>query len=174
MLMLKGKQISLRALEPDDIDVLYSWENNPENWLISETTKPFSRKVLLDFAENAHDIFADKQLRLIIEDNGLREPIGAVDLFDCDFIHQRAGVGILISHESRKKGSAAEALELLADYARNVLGFYLLSADVMATNEAGIKLFEKAGYVLAGRKRAWIKTPKGRVDLIIFQKFLNE
>lgn len=173
--MITGKQIALRALEPDDIDLLYSWENNPENWLISETTKPFSRKVLLDFAENARDIFADKQLRLIIEDNELQQPIGAVDLFACDFIHRRAGVGVLISQpENRKNGAATEALDLLAGYAKNVLGFHLLYADVMATNEAGIKLFEKAGYVLAGRRKEWMNTPEGREDLIIFQKMLND
>jgi diamine N-acetyltransferase len=35
--------VRLRALEPDDIDLLYDWENNMEIWHVSNTLEPFSK-----------------------------------------------------------------------------------------------------------------------------------
>ena len=36
MKYLQSDRICLRALEPEDLDLLYQWENNPEwwNWVI--------------------------------------------------------------------------------------------------------------------------------------------
>jgi len=36
------KNIKLRALEPEDLELLYQWENNDSYWLISNTVSPFS------------------------------------------------------------------------------------------------------------------------------------
>ena len=67
MLNLKGENIYLRALEPQDLDFLYHLENNPEIWEISGTTAPYSKHVLQLYLENAHkDIYEVKQLRLCI------------------------------------------------------------------------------------------------------------
>ena len=63
---MRGVKIFLRPLEPSDVDVLYSWENSTENWKISSTTTPFSRKILTDYVNSIQDIYSDKQLRLMI------------------------------------------------------------------------------------------------------------
>jgi diamine N-acetyltransferase len=64
---LKGHLISLRAVEPSDLELLYLWENNPLVWHLSNTTAPFSKHILKEYIENAkHDIYVTKQLRLII------------------------------------------------------------------------------------------------------------
>ena len=34
---LRGKKISLRALEPEDLEFLYAAENNEANWEVSNT-----------------------------------------------------------------------------------------------------------------------------------------
>ena len=39
---MKFKNIKLRALEPEDLELLYQWENNDSYWLISNTVSPFS------------------------------------------------------------------------------------------------------------------------------------
>ena len=67
---LIGENIYLRALEPLDIDVLFDWENDTDNWLVSNTQTPFSRFVLEQYIASAHsDIYTAKQLRLMICDN---------------------------------------------------------------------------------------------------------
>ena len=75
-------KIILRPLEPEDVDILYKWENNIELWELSNTRTPFSKYILNEYIKNStKDIFEIKQLRLIIE-NWERHPIGAIDLCD--------------------------------------------------------------------------------------------
>jgi len=100
---LANKTINLRAPEPEDLDLLYLWENNTEVWQISGTIVPFSRFVLKQYLENAgKDIFEMKQLRLIIQLNSNKRPIGAIDLFDFDPLHRRDGIGIVIADSSAR------------------------------------------------------------------------
>ena len=63
-----SRLITLRALEPSDIDLLFQWENDTEIWNVSNTITPFSRYTLEKYVENAHlDIYQVKQLRLMID-----------------------------------------------------------------------------------------------------------
>ena len=62
MLNLKGKNITLRALEPEDLEFLYEIENNQIFWEVSHTQTPFSKFILKQYLENAHlDIFEAKK-----------------------------------------------------------------------------------------------------------------
>ncbi len=140
MLSLKGKNIKLRALEPDDLGFLYELENNPDVWEISGTTTPYSKHVLKQYLDNAHrDIYDVKQLRLCI--CGVNENvIGLIDLFDFDPHHHRAGVGVLIAHQDdRGKGYAKEALETLKEYCFEVLGLHQLWCNISASNQASLQ-----------------------------------
>ncbi len=166
--------IRLRALEPEDLEMLYSWENDPSVWAISNTLAPFSRYTLEQYIlDSQRDIYETKQLRLIIETRD-GQAIGAVDLFDFDPFHQRAGVGILI-HEpaNRQKGYAIAALELIADYAEKVLGLHQVFANIGTNNTASIRLFEKAGFIHCGTKREWIRSAKSWIDELTFQKIFE-
>ena len=62
------KEIHLRALEPEDLDFLYEMENDESLWEVGNTNVPYSRQVLLDYiTTSSADIYADKQVRFIIE-----------------------------------------------------------------------------------------------------------
>ena len=171
--LLTHGNISLRPLEPEDIDLLYRWENDMEIWTVSNTQTPFSRYILIQYIkESTKDIYTTKQLRLIIQ-NEKQKAIGAVDLFDFEPYHLRAGVGILIHSENdRNKGYATNALEALSKYALDVLGLKQLYANISADNQRSIALFEKSGFKIAGTKKAWLKTRDGWKDEILFQKLL--
>ena len=167
---LEYGKVKLRPLEPEDLEVLYKWENDLSIWNVSNTLTPFSRFILKQYIQESHrDIFETKQLRLIIEDRkGI--VVGAVDLFDFDPYHQRAGIGILIhSSENRQKGLASDALKLIADYSVEILGLHQLYANITSDNKASIHLFEKAGFKRSGLKTDWIKTPNGWLDEFIYQ-----
>jgi diamine N-acetyltransferase len=76
--------ISLRAMEPEDLDLLYKIENDMEMWNISTANVPYSRYTLHDYiAQSAGDIFTDRQVRLIIEKDDTT-PVGLVDLVNFD------------------------------------------------------------------------------------------
>ena len=118
MNILENNTISLRAPELEDLDLLYIWENEPSIWQVSGTLTPFSRYVLKQYLENAgKDIYQVKQLRLMIQLKNNHRPIGAVDLFDFEPHHRRAGIGILIADPSdRRQGYARETLETITSY----------------------------------------------------------
>ena len=63
-------EVKLRAMEPEDLDLLYSIENDMVLWNVGTTNVPYSRYVLHDYIANSScDIYADRQLRLIIENS---------------------------------------------------------------------------------------------------------
>ena len=138
--------MTLRALEPEDLDLLYQIENNRELWQVGATNVPYSRYTLHDYiATSSDDIFADRQVRLIVE-NEQGEAVGIADLVHFDPQHQRAEVGIVILPAFRRKGYAAAAIQALCDYAirivvgPDVYGLPLLEEGTVsvfaATNEA--------------------------------------
>ncbi len=170
---LEYGKVKLRPLEPEDLEALYQWENDPSIWKVSNTLTPFSKFILRQYIQESHrDIFESKQLRLIITDTK-DKLVGAVDLFDFDPFHQRAGIGILInSPENRKKGFAGDALQLIATYAVEVLGLHQLYANITIDNIPSIKLFEKLGFEKTGTKKDWIKTSTGWLDECSYQRIL--
>ena len=90
---LKNNLVRLRALEPEDVDILYRWENDIDVWKVSNTIAPFSKYILRQFIENQkYDIYETKQLRLIIEALETQKPVGTIDLFDIGPYNLRAGV----------------------------------------------------------------------------------
>ncbi|MFC2112741.1 GNAT family N-acetyltransferase [Bacteroidota bacterium] len=175
MIPLIGKNIKLRAVEPSDLDVLFEWENDPENWTVSNTSAPFSRHVLQKYIETAQlDIYESRQLRLMIDrlDPTENEPetIGIIDLFDFDPQHLRAGVGILIARkEDRMKGLASEALSLLIEYGFGTLHLHQLFCNVTEDNLASIKLFEKHGFLRIGNKKDWIRSENEWINVLLLQ-----
>ncbi|HNY09447.1 MAG TPA: GNAT family N-acetyltransferase [Tenuifilaceae bacterium] len=173
--VLENNMVKLRAPEPDDVDLLYVWENNMEIWKVSNTITPFSRHLLKKYIETAHlDIWESKQLRLIIEakdQNALMNvPVGLIDLFDFDPYHLRAGIGILIANQQyRRRGYATEALKLLVRYCFGILQLNQIYCNISADNQVSLQLFKKQGFVEVGVKKSWLKTQSGWEDEVMLQ-----
>ncbi len=154
---LQGQHISLRALEPADLEVLYKWENNPAIWKVSNTLAPFSKFVLEQYLVNAHeDIFTAKQIRLLICDKE-NMPIGTIEVFDFDALNSRVGIGIMIEDNSQNKGYAHDALEVLIKYCFEILMLKQIYCNISASNERSVHLFKKLGFTEAGLKKSWNK-----------------
>ena len=83
-------RIRLRALEPEDLDLLYNIENDQSLWDVGNTNVPYSRYALHNYiAQTTGDIYQDGQVRLMIE-NEQSEVVGIADLVNFDARHQRA------------------------------------------------------------------------------------
>lgn len=168
--LLIGKKVKLRALEPEDEDILYIWENDSAVWHVSGTSSPFSRKVIREYVENSHfDIYTTKQLRLMIDTlEGV--PVGCIDLFDFDPQNLRAGIGILISNsQDRGQGYASEALKLVINYTFTALHIHQLHCVITETNEPSIKLFESNDFTECGIIKDWVKLNNKWVDVKFYQ-----
>lgn len=169
-MFLSSAHTYLRALEPTDLEFLYSLENDTSVWHIGNTLTPYSRHVLAQYLENATlDIYTAKQLRLVIC-NQAHNAVGAIDLFDFEPLHRRAGIGVVVMAQHRGNGHAAEALQLLLDYCQNTLQLHQVYCSVTSTNLASINLFQKADFEKVGIRKDWLQTTHGWQDVVEFQK----
>ena len=171
MITLKGTNIYLRALEPQDLEFVYAIENNESVWEVSNTQTPYSRFLIKQYLENAHqDIYEAKQLRLAICLNNSQEAIGLIDLFDFDPKNNRAGVGLVIADlASRNKGIGSEALELVINYSFQQLQLHQLYANIGTENLPSLSLFTTFGFEKIGVKKDWNFTNNSFHDEILLQ-----
>jgi diamine N-acetyltransferase len=172
--MLKGTMLYLRAVESSDATMLYLWENNVDHWRIANTEVPFSMHAIHNLIEQYASIRTSGQLRLIICLNESQLPIGAIDLYDINFRHGYATVGVLIAkQEDRNKGFAKEAFQLVINYAKEVLDLYNLQCFIQADNLASIHLFDGLKFEKVGVRKEWYKFKNSRIDEICYQLCLK-
>lgn len=170
--MIRGEKVYLRALEPDDLPLLYEWENNVDNWLVSNTSAPFSKHLLRKFIETSStDLYVNQQMRLMICEKATSRAVGCIDVFEFEPAHLRAGIGILIDEPWRRQGFALDSLRLTKEYLFKVLHLHQIFCNIMPDNTASIRLFQKAGFQQCGVKRDWIRTADGWADELMFQVF---
>jgi diamine N-acetyltransferase len=174
MKLLENDNIRLRALEPEDLDILYQWENDSRLWRHGSTLTPYSKFVLRDYLLNSsQDIFQTRQLRLIIIEKKTGNSIGTIDLYDFEPMHLRAGIGILLDENYRNRGFGFQALQLMEAYAFRFLLLKQLYAYIPESNRISYKLFQKSGYEEIGLLKSWIKTMHGFADVCLMQRIDN-
>ncbi len=167
-------KINLRALEPEDIDLLYQVENDSCIWEAGNNNMPYSRQILREYILNTTgDIYTDKQLRLIIESSeSSHEPIGILDLTNFDPRNNRAEVGITVLSPYRQHGYATEALAELEKYASQTIHMHQIYAIVPAENTPSLKLFTKCGFTATGELEDWLYDGKTYKNALLMQKIL--
>jgi len=169
-LMFQTKRITLRAPEPEDIDILYRWENDAALWQFGNTINPLSRYALKMFiAESSNNIFETKQIRMMIVENEKNKPIGAVDLFDFEPFHLRVGVGIMIDSVNQRHGFAKEALELAKRYCFEWLHVHQIFAHITENNTPSMALFASCQFVETGILTDWIRSKDGFENVHVLQ-----
>ena len=172
---LRSDVMSLRAPELRDLDYLFHVENDTRQWLVSACKVPYSRFQLQQYIEtNAHDIYVDKQLRLMIERKEDGQLVGIVDLFDFSPADRRAEVGIVIDHDFRGRGYGREALALLCDYAEHVLDLHQLYAHVFEDNAPARQLFALCGFNEVAMLKDWVFSDKKYRDVCLCQRFFEK
>ena len=164
------KNVTLRIPKLLDLDQLLLWENNLDNSLFSDNPIFYTMEQIEEFLNSDQDIFLDRQIRFMIDSNGLS--VGCVDLFEYDIVNSRAGVGIFIDEKFRNMGIATEALSLLKSICIKDYFISNLHANILHTNIASTQLFERVGFTKNGVKENWIRTENSMLDVWFFQCFL--
>lgn len=171
MYLLESENIRLRGLEPEDLELLYKWENDSTIWVVGNTRAPYSRFQLKQYiASLSFDIYETRQLRLMIIDKLTSNAVGTVDLFDFEIHHSRVALGLFVVPEFQGKGYARESLGLIENYVFNFLKINQLYVQIAENNTASRKLFEN-NYELHGMLKNWIKTLDGFENILTYQKF---
>lgn len=157
--------ITLRKLEPSDLPFLYQWENDASSWPDGSIHNPLSQQDLRDYiASTTGDIYADRQLRLIIEEDGAT--VGCIDLFDFDVRNRKAALGMYVAPDARGRGVGRQALQLMEEYAFGQLQLRLLYAIIATDNAPCSRLYRQAGYTPSSPLNAWTLES----DAIVWQK----
>ena len=169
-MFLQSERLQLRAPELGDLDFMFHVENDTRLWVVSACKVPFSRYLLQQYIEtNSHDIYVDKQLRLMMEHRESRELVGIIDVFDYNPADHRAEVGVVVDGAFRHLGYAREALMLLCDYVSSVLGMHQLYAYIDVTNEPSRHLFKQCGFEECALLKDWMRMGKSYRDVVMVQ-----
>ena len=169
--ILQEKEITLRAVEPADLDFIFLAENDSSSWKASSTVAPMSRYMIQQYIDTYRaDIYQDRQLRLIAKHAHTGQRIGIVDLYHYDPRNIRAGVGIYITATHRSQRYGTSALEALCRYAQEFLGIHMLYATIASDNHPSIHIFTRCGFTPTATLPHWIKTTQGYTSAIIMQR----
>lgn len=152
------RDITLRALEPTDLDALFMWENDTTLWEASGTSEPLSRKLLWQYLE-AYDgnIATTGALRLMVCLSSTGAAIGTIDLFNYSALNQRAELGVMIDPMHRGKGLGQLAITAATKYAHNWLNLHTIYATCFSDNTPAIEAFKACGYQTSATLPAWFR-----------------
>lgn len=165
-------QIHLRAIEPEDLDFLYTIENDVSLWNVGNTNVPYSRYVLHDYIAHAsNDIYVDRQVRLMIE-NEAGDVVGIVDIVNFDPQHLRAELGIVIMSAYRRQGYAKFAIEEMLRYALKVLHLHQLYVIIDKDNQTALKLFNQLSFNESACLKDWLSDGCRYHDALLMQRIL--
>ena len=162
----------IRALEPEDLELLYTIENDRQQWWMGMQTAPLSRYRLRDYiAMNEGDIYKDEQVRFAIDDDD-DNAVGVIDLFNFSPQNGRAELGVALLKEAQHKGLAQKAIMQIADYARSIVSLHQIYAIVPVSNAASLHMLTAVGFVQTGTLKDWVEHSGMYEDAAIMQLFL--
>lgn len=144
--LLRGEALVLRPPVETDVEAAYQWDRDPE---LSAWNGRSPLKVSL--ASARRDYLArwkDRSVKtFIIEVDG--EPVGMATLYD--FRKGGCELGIKIGPTNlRNHGYASEAVEILVEYALNVLDLDVVRGSTLSHNHRMQRVFDKHGFVEVG------------------------
>lgn len=172
---LQSDRLLLRAPELSDLDFLFHIENDTRLWAVSACKTPYSRYLLQQYIEtNTHDLYVDKQLRLMIELRETKQLVGAVDLFDYNPSARRAEMGLVIDEAFRGKGYAKEALLAFFDYAERVLDLHQLYVYIFSENMVARQLYASCGFREVATLEDWVFFDRKFRSVCLYQRIFEK
>lgn len=168
----KNRNTTLRAMEPEDLELLYTIENDREVWEVTSAKACYSRYAIKQYlAQQPQEISIAGEMRLIIT-NGTGEAVGLIDLTGYCPTNRTAEIGITLLKSHRGKGHGKEAIEEIEQYARQILNIRMLYAHTLACNENANKLFAACGYEAVATLPEWQFHMGKYENLVVYKKNL--
>jgi diamine N-acetyltransferase len=152
-----SKDIAIRIINHTDFDLLKRIELDLNHHQYSNLNEVINEEILFSFITSNHDIYLYKQLKFTILFNN--ERVGFIDLYDVDFKENKAGIGIIIIPEFRRKKIAINALHKLINWCKKT-GINYFFAEINKSNLISVDLFQKAGFYLSAHQQ----------DILLFEK----
>jgi RimJ/RimL family protein N-acetyltransferase len=154
--ILVGEQVRLRGVRDDDLPTLARWEMDPgrlitlSNWVAPPSEAAAKERIAKRSANEKDDLgFAIETLddppvlvgRIWLSAAGARPK-------------DRCGTaGIALGREYIGRGYGTDAMRVIVGYGFREMGLHRIQLGVAAFNPAGIRAYQKAGFVEEGRYR---------------------
>lgn len=101
------------------------------------------------------------------------DPVGCVELYNYDPVNRRAAVGIVISNEYRHQGYGKSMIAALTTFCQENTSLHQIYADIAATNNPSIHIFQSAGYQHCATLKDWVVRGDHYIDTYRFQLILK-
>ncbi len=174
--MIYGDRIRLRGAEREDVPRFVEWLNDPEVTEGLLLYAPISTAGEEIWFENMLKRPQDEQVLVIeVAQDGAWTPIGNCGFHNFDWRCRSAEVGIFIGEKRFwNRGYGREVMRLLVSYGMNTLNLNRIMLEVYETNPRARRAYEKAGFVLEGRKRQAMFKNGMYLDVLIMSVLRSE
>ena len=168
ILTLTGQLVGLGPLDRSFLPQYHRWANDVETSRTLGLSWPASMEQIIATFESR--VRAPDAVWFTVVELATGQPIGLAYLFEIEPRQRRATFGIVIGEASdRGRGCGTEATQLTLHYAFELYGLSNVMLTVYASNHAGIRAYEKAGFRVFGRRRACSVVGQELVDLIYME-----
>lgn len=152
---IKGKKVTLRAMEMKDCEMVREMFNDPDmEDMVVGWSFPLSQYAQEQwFVQNYNN---QNSFRFVIEteEDGA---IGIATLINIDWKNRRAEHGMkLVKVDNRSKGLGTDTVMAIMRYAFDELNLHRLEGSWFDDNVASKKLYKKCGWVEEGIKRQYV------------------
>ncbi len=144
--VINGNRITLRPITADDTAMVLKWRNSDRTVRNFYYRKPVTEEDHIKWLSEKVDKGEVWQYVVVLKESDT--PIGSVYLQHIDRVSLTGETGVFFSEDAPEgQGLATEAVKLLGEEVGfKMLGLLHLTAKVISTNTASIKLHENAGY----------------------------
>jgi len=171
---MKKNNIQIRPIKKQDLEYLNSWKNNRKIYkFLGGGFMPVSIDTQEQWLENIIDTTSNNK-RFIIERVDNNKPIGLIGLYDINWIHRTAEIGLFIGDGSEQgKGYAKIAYEIIESFAKKDLNLRKIKLFVVYNNNKALSLWKSVGFSEIGKLSRERYIDGEYLDLVIMEKFLS-
>ncbi len=136
--MLRGRKVTLRAVERDDLAWIWGLRNDESIEVLAfGPPKPRSMAEMEGWFDRT---LADKDAQVfVIEADG--GPVGMCNLRDVDAVNRRAELGISLANDQIGRGYGSDSIRVLLEYAFRHLNLHRVTLDTLASNERAFRAY---------------------------------
>lgn len=170
---IRGKRITLRAIEAEDLPLLHAWLNRPEIASgLGDIHFPSSRAQQLKWFERAQT--DERTIRLAVQDaEGVL--LGYTGFWNIHWRDRRAEHALVVGDARYQgRGFGREIIMTAARYAFEEMDLYRLDANILETNPASLKAYQSCGYRIEGTLRGHALRRGRRVNRLLLGLLAEE
>jgi len=175
--MLKGKKVSLHAVERADLQQLRDWRNNPDFRKYFREYRELNMQQQEQWFEKS--VVDDNNTQMfVIRKNKGNELIGCCGLIYINWVHRNADLSLYVGWEDTyidEEGYAEESCKILLDYGFNELGLNKVWTEIYEFDDKKKALYDKFGFQRDGllRDNYWYdgKWWNSRILSLLYKEF---